>query len=94
MLTFYRNDDCPACDSVAETLAETTLAHKVVAPGEIDAEKQPPGGAEPPVLVEDGQSFAGHDAIRRRLDELEDIAADWSRYQSDACYCDDEGNPL
>jgi hypothetical protein len=44
------------------------------------------------VLVDGEETFEGSDKIIRHLEELEDFARLWRKYQSDACYCDDEGN--
>jgi glutaredoxin len=89
MITFYRRQSCRGCAAVQETLEELSLAHRVVLVGE---DAKPPEGTKPPVLVDDEEVIQGRDNILAHLEELKDFKAQWDKFQTDACYCDEEGN--
>ena len=92
MLLFYRSPDCPQCSHIEETLKELTIAHRVVLiqnKGE-DGEKLPKG-AKLPLLQDEAEVFVGIDDILKRLTELEKFKELWDTFQSDACYCDEDG---
>ncbi len=95
MITFFRIEGCRQSDAIQEALEEMSLAHQVVrlsSAGQRHAGL--PEGISPPALLDDGQCFEGYSAILRRLEQLREFKADWERFQSDACYCDDDGNAL
>ncbi len=95
MLTFYSLEDCPDCRSIEQDLAGTTLAHKVVRfASRAEARAALPEGAAPPALADDGQLYCGVTEIARHLERLRQFKAEWDKFQSDACYCDDEGNVI
>lgn len=94
MIVFFRADDCRECDAIEEALAELVLAHRVVRFAGDQPYEGLPEGLSPPVLADGGEWFAGGRAIRRRLDELGEFKAEWDKFQSDACYCDDQGNVI
>jgi glutaredoxin len=90
MITLYRKPDCPRCGHIQETLEDLQIAHEVVTldgsgelPDDVDAEKLP-------VLVDEGQAYVGADEIVKRLEYLERFRELWYKYQSDACYCDED----
>ena len=93
MITFYRTPDCSVCQDIQETLRRLCLAHDVVLVEDFKAPSIAlPAGTPPPVLMDNGQAYQGHTAILAQLVELEAIKEIWYKYQSDACYCDAEGN--
>ena len=95
MITFFRNDDCPPCDAVEETLREMSLAHKVVRLGTAGSPPDPvPHGITAPALVDGDERFEGIPKIHRHLEDLRRFKAEWDKFQSDACYCDDEGKVI
>jgi hypothetical protein len=74
-------------------MEDLSLAHKVVMvkdraelPVEISKDSRLP------VMVDGNEIIQGHDQILHHLEELENFKAEWDKFQSDACYCDDEGN--
>lgn len=92
MIAFFRTRDCPGYRAIQETLEQLSLAHKVViVSGESKSSGTLPPNTRPPVLVDDGQVIQGIQAIIAHLEELEDSKARWEKFQSDACYCDDQG---
>lgn len=91
MITFFATSGCSGCRAIRETLEELSLAREMVevdAPGGAQAL---PSGLDPPVLVDDHDTFQGHHRILAHLEALADFKAAWEKFQSDACYCDDEG---
>ncbi len=93
MLTFYRTRDCARCDDIEEKIEELHIAHDVVALKNEDADDEAnlPPGARPPVLIDEHEVIEGADAILKHLESLEKFKADWYKFQSDACYCDENG---
>jgi glutaredoxin len=92
MIRFYRSRDCPGCSAIQETMEDLSLAHKVVMvkdraelPVEISKDSRLS------VMVDGNEIFQGHDRILHHLEQLENFKAEWDKFQSDACYCDDDG---
>jgi hypothetical protein len=48
--------------------------------------------ADPPQLIDDDRVVQGKHEILRYIDTLKDFIEEWQKFQSDACYCDEEGN--
>lgn len=93
MIVFYATSGCSACNAIEETLESLCLAHKLVQTAPLG--KKPrglPRGAGPPALLDGRQVIEGHGPVLAHLEKLEKIKGLWDKYQSDACYCDDEGN--
>ena len=87
-MTLYITTDCDTCTQVREALDELALAHEtVILPAQGTSDRLP-GGAEPPVLVDDGRVIQGAGHIFAYLEELEEFKSVWLKYQSDVCYCD------
>jgi glutaredoxin len=95
MITLYRTKSCPGCQAIEETLKELCLAHKVViVRGPEGLPKLPDNGASPPLLIDDGQAIQGSRNIIEHLNELEEFKKLWEKFQSDVCYCDENGNNI
>jgi glutaredoxin len=93
MITFFRRENCPACGAIEETLAELCIRHEItLVDREGHGDRSTPEGTRPPVLLDEGQVYQGSGAILAHLDELAEFRAVWEKFQTDACYCDDEGN--
>ena len=45
-----------------------------------------------PVIMDDDRVIQGKEEISEYIDELKKYLSEWQKFQSDACYCDDEGN--
>ncbi len=90
MIELYRPIDCPACAEIEEALAELSLARKVIT---VEPDQQPDGlpmGTTLPAIKDEGQIINDPAAIKEYLEELERIAAEWRKYQSDSCYIDED----
>ena len=90
MIEFYRPVNCPACADIEATLQELVVAHKVIV---IEADQPKPelGDISLPAFKENGHVISGQEAIRTYLQELEGFVTTWRRFQSDACYFDEDG---
>jgi hypothetical protein len=91
MLTLYCTHDC---DQLEDELDSLCLAHRTVHLPPDMAEESVPDGVTPPALIDDGQVFEGEDEIRHHVEELQEFRAQWDLYQSDACYCNENGDVL
>ena len=93
MIIFYGTRGCRDCRTIEEALLSLCLAHELVQTG--PRGKRPrglPPGTRPPALVDGREIIQGHGTVLAHLDKLKGVKALWDKYQSDACYCDDEGN--
>jgi glutaredoxin len=93
MIKFYRTRKCNGCAAIQDALEELCIAHETVV---LESQKDLPpeltnkGGL--PVVVDGRQVIVGSKNIIAHLEELEQFKELWYKYQSDACYCDEEGN--
>jgi hypothetical protein len=44
------------------------------------------------VLRDGDEVFEGSKAVADHLEEMKEFKRQWYKFQSDACYCDEEGN--
>jgi len=89
MIIFYRNSNCTSCESLEDTLKELCIAHKVVVVDENNKDKLP-AGKRVPVLIDGRKAIQGNRNIAKYLEKLEGFKALWEKFQSDACYCDED----
>ena len=89
MIELYRPIHCPDCIKIEETLQELVVAHKIIMleSGQTTAALTP--NTPLPAIKDEGQIITGQAAIEAYLVRLEKIVADWRRFQSDACYIDE-----
>ncbi len=81
---------CDRCRQVAERLSTLVVSHRIVQ--EDDSTGQCDDAAHQ--LIDDGRTYAGHEQIDRRLDELAELRKRWARRGGDACYdFGDEDDP-
>jgi hypothetical protein len=85
MIELRRCVDSPVADDIEDRLRELVVAHKVVV---VDAEA---ADADLPV-IRDGDIIARGSDIPVFLDQLTRDMAEWSRFQSDVCYIEDDGS--
>lgn len=81
MIKLYRPAECPGCEEIEAVLQELVISHQVI----VEEDRSIP------TLEDNGQLYRGRQEIKGHLQELEKIVADWHRFQSDACYIDDDG---
>jgi hypothetical protein len=89
MITLYRPPDGPWADAIEEALDEMVIAYETEVIG--DGASRPDDVPDLPALRDDGDVVTGEDNLRAHLDHLRELMADWDRFQSDACYVEDDG---
>jgi hypothetical protein len=93
MVTLYRHPTDDVGQSIQDELEAIVIQHEVVT---VETRSDLPERlteyqADLPLLVDDGSMHVTPGAIRCHLGALRQLMADWDRFQSDACYIDDEG---
>lgn len=90
MITLYRRPDDAWADEIQEALDDMVIAYETepVAEGSAPPDDIP----DLPALRDEGEIVTGEDALRDHLDHLRTLMADWDRFQSDACYVEDDGS--
>jgi len=83
-LYLEKNDD--ESSRVRELFDELAVARREV----YDASSLPEG-ATIPAVVDDGRTIEGLGAIEEYVDELSRYLDEWQKFQSDACYCNEQG---
>ncbi|MEJ2559028.1 MAG: glutathione S-transferase N-terminal domain-containing protein [Anaerolineae bacterium] len=93
MIELYREIDSPQSDAIEAKLKELVVAYKVVVLEGSDADLVLEALGKHvtlPALKDDGKVTSGLQAIRAHLEELEEFVVLWRKFQSDACYCDED----
>ncbi len=89
MVTLYRRPDDPHADELQSALDDMVIAYETET---IQAGASPPNDVPKlPALRTDGDVVTGAAALQETLDDLRALMADWDRFQSDACYINDDG---
>ena len=89
MVTLYRRPDNPWADEIQEALDDMVIAYETETI--VDDQSLPDEVPTLPALRTDGRIVTGEAALRECLGDLRALMADWDRFQSDACYIDDDG---
>lgn len=89
MVTLYRRPIDPWADEIEEALDTMVIAHEVE---HVEETALPGTISELPALHDDDEVVTGESALRSHLQNLRDLMADWNRFQSDACYVEDDGS--
>lgn len=92
MITLYRHPEDAWADEIQDLLDDMVIAYETeTVPPEANG-NLPEDVSALPALRDDDEVLTDKTAIRERLDALEQLMADWDRFQSDACYLDEDGN--
>lgn len=83
MIELVRSDACATCDEVSTALQDLSVSHQVVAAA--------PGTPAHHVIREGNRVITGDD-LPPYLEELTRFVHDWRRFQSDACFLEDDGS--
>jgi hypothetical protein len=89
MITLYRHPDDSWADEVQTALDDMVIAYETEQVG--DSTALPDDVPDTPALRDDGEVITGEAALRDHLDDLRELMNDWDRFQSDACYIEDDG---
>ncbi|RMG35644.1 MAG: hypothetical protein D6732_09145 [Methanobacteriota archaeon] len=92
MLYLFPHEHCKECEEIRSRLKQLVLAHRVIQPGQaIEKVLEIHGDISPPVLIEGDKVIRGERAILKFLEELGKFKEEWDKFQSDSCYCGDNG---
>jgi hypothetical protein len=83
MIELIRAQDSVVADGIEAALRDLVVAHRITMADQADTDL--------PVIVDGGRRYPA-DQIPSFLDQLRRDVADWNRFQSDACYIDDDGS--
>lgn len=89
MVTLYRGPDDSVADEIQNALEEMVIAHETVTVENLTS--LPDDVPCLPALRDDEEVITGKDALRSHLNDLRDLMKDWNKFQSDACYVEDDG---
>lgn len=89
MITLYRRSDSACADEVQEALDEMVIAYETEIRETED--KLPDDVPTLPALRDDGEVITGEDALDDHLESLRELMNEWDRFQSDACYIEEDG---
>jgi hypothetical protein len=89
MVMLYRRPNDPWADEIQEALDEMVIAYETESIE--NASGRPADVPELPALRDEGEVVTGEAALRDHLEALRDLMNDWDRFQSDACYVEDDG---
>lgn len=82
MIVLYRAQHSPRADGIEERLQHLAVGYRV----EILSNE----AADRPVIW-DQRRIEGEPALSRYLEDLEKFVAEWRKFESDACYLEDDG---
>ena len=89
MIKLYREENSPQADAIEAEFREMVMGYDRVV-----MEPQQAGemfaGRTLPVITNNERVVSG-DEVKPYLKELERLMRDWQRFQSDACYVDEDG---
>jgi hypothetical protein len=90
MIILYRRPDDEWADEIQEALNDMVIAYETEMIE--DNQSLPKDVPHLPALRDDGEVVTGKAALRDHLDDLRALMADWDRFQSDACYVEEDGS--
>ena len=89
MITLYRRPDSTDADEIQSVLDEIVIAYETEVVRDKDA--LPDDVPDLPALRDDEEVVTGDAALEEHLEDLRSLMAEWDRFQSDACYIEDDG---
>jgi len=92
MIELYRHVACETCAEIEESLKEMVIAHKVITVEDGRSVSALPAQTRLPALKEKEKIVSGPEQVALYLKELQKFVTDWRKFQSDACYIDDDGS--
>jgi hypothetical protein len=82
MIVLYRAQRSPRADRIEERLRELAVGYRVEILGSEAADRP---------VIWDQRRIEGETALVRYFEELERFVAEWRKFESDACYLEDDG---
>ncbi len=95
MLYLYHRKNSADADEIRERLEDMVAAHQVEAVGSPEELPKFIGSMEDLPAMKDGSRIVtGRKKILKHLEEFELLKLEWDKFQSDACYCGDDGEVI
>ncbi len=95
MLYLYHKKGNSGSVEIRENLKEMVAAHQVIEIHSADDLPEFVGAmGDLPVLKDGSRIVSGKKAILSHLEEFGLLKYEWDKFQSDACYCGDDGEIL
>ncbi len=91
MTTLYRKSNCSFYDEIEEELKELVIAHSVINIENDESINRNYKHTPLPFIEDDGKIISGFEEMQRYLEELKKFVSLWRKYQTDACYINDDG---
>lgn len=95
MLTLYVVPDCTSCATLRDALDDLAVSHETI---EVSNPSELPASLGHdhtlPLLVDKDDLIEGTRAVLDYLETFEEFREQWYKFQSDACYCDEQGHVL
>jgi len=92
MPMLYRDAESAEADRIEDELRDLAIKFDVRVAGRDERPEELPSDADTPALVDEGSVFTSPEAISQRIEHLGRVVEQWNKYQSDACYIDENGN--
>lgn len=90
MIVLYRPPESSWADEIQDALDEMVIAYETEC---LDRNAALPDDVpELPALRDDDEVITGETALRDHLEDLRTLMSDWNRFQSDACYIEEDGS--
>jgi hypothetical protein len=90
MITLYRRPNSDSADEIQEALDEMVIAYETEIVSDDSA--RPADVPTLPALRDDEEVITDPEALDAHLEELRELMHDWDRFQSDACYIEEDGS--
>ena len=91
MIELFRTEQSQTADWVEAGLRELVVGYRKTVTTSLQAADIFGPQVTLPVIRENGRLISGKESLLAYLDELEKLVEDWRRFQSDACYIDEDG---
>lgn len=88
MITLYRSPDDGLGHEIERALDDMVIAYETETVH--DESRLPADIPTLPALRDEGTVITGKDALRTHLEHLENLMENWDRFQSDACYVEED----
>ena len=93
MIMLYEPKNCQSCRTIEDMLTDLCMPFDVSVIENRDVPvNELPDGTKLPVLKDEEKVFEGPENIIDHLNDLQTFREQWYKYQSDVCYCDENGN--
>lgn len=91
MIELFRTEQSKTADWVEAEFRELVVGYRKILTTPQHAAELFGEQVALPVIRENGRLISGRDNLLDYLRDLEKLATEWRRFQSDACYIDEDG---